>query len=201
MAVTEGLRAAKDRQEQVPAPEARHETSLSSRAWAGPWRARCSWPDCVCHWLQLTSSDTPGNRCLARAEPKEETQSLPSELPGYRKCGHILKTRKSQETWDFSAGGWGREGPWSKVTESHSGKASWRRRWVRREAHSRGEDGGVSSGAPECPADAGQESTTSSKEDPHPRVGEGRHFAAQEKLWRLLEVHCHLVKDICKIWK
>ena len=93
MAVTEGLRAAKDRQEQVPA--LRPGTRLLS---PGPWRARCSWPDCVCHWLQLTSSDTPGNRCPVRAEPKEETQSLPSELPGYRKCGHILKTRKQPET-------------------------------------------------------------------------------------------------------
>lgn len=49
--------------------------------------------------VSVTDSSWPlltrlGNRCLASAEPKEETQSLPSELPGYRRDGHILKTRK-----------------------------------------------------------------------------------------------------------
>ena len=88
--------------------------------------------------------------------------------------------QEAARDWDFSAGGWG-EKALSKVTESHSGKASWRRRWVRREAHSRGEDGGVSSGAPECPADAGQGSTTSQR-----RI----HIQEQEKEGTLQHKRC-----------
>lgn len=112
---------------------------------------------------------------------------------------HSLKTRSSQRLGLPVLGGWG-EKALSKVTESHSGKAS-EEEMGKKGGTFKGEDGGVSSGAPECPADAGQGAQLL-KGGSTSKSRRRKALCSTGEAGRLIEVLLSsLAQRHCKIWK